>query len=52
MLRMIRAPRHVGVFLHMLVVMSASAAHGQTTTFTTTRVISNIVNFPPTGCAL
>jgi hypothetical protein len=34
MLRVIRAPRHVGVFLIMLVVISASAAHGQTTAFT------------------
>ncbi len=34
MLRVIRAPWYVGVFLLMLVVMSASAAHGQTTSFT------------------
>ncbi len=34
MLRTIRAPRHVRVFLFMLVAMSASTAHGQTTTFT------------------
>ena len=34
MLRVFRAPRHVRLFLFILVVISAGAAHGQTTTFT------------------